>query len=88
MPETSENEYEASWAPKDPRDKLYDTNVTAAEKVGSVFRVVAAFHPVLNVPVLMYDAFRKFGVLRSVFVWCAIIPVIGGYAWFRMTGGD
>ena len=50
MSKLNQNEFEASWAPEDPRDKLYDAHATRAEKTGSIFRVIAAFHPVLNIP--------------------------------------
>ncbi|WCL52581.1 hypothetical protein [Gimibacter soli] len=50
---------EASWAPKDPRDKLYDDDATASEKAGSVVRIVAAFHPVLNFFLIIFDLIRN-----------------------------
>ncbi|MEX0299566.1 MAG: hypothetical protein AB3N28_10890 [Kordiimonas sp.] len=83
--EPSANKYEASWAPADPRDKLYDDSATRTEKTGSVLRIVAAFHPVLNVPVLIYDTFQKFGFLRSVTLWGIIVAVLVGYAWFQVN---
>ena len=36
---------EASWAPKDPRDRMYDEDATAGERTMSLIRIVAAFHP-------------------------------------------
>jgi hypothetical protein len=50
---------EASWAPKDPRDRLYDKDATKAERTMSLIRVVAAFHPVLNFFLLISDALRR-----------------------------
>ncbi len=55
---------EATWAPADPRDKLYDAHATGAEKSVSLLRIVAAFHPVLNLPVLLYDLVCRVGVGR------------------------
>ena len=57
---------EASWAPQDPRDRLYDSNATKGEKRESLFRIVAAFHPVLNFPVICMDAIRLLGPRRSI----------------------
>ena len=50
---------EASWAPKDPRDRLYDEDATKGERTMSLIRVIAAFHPVLNTFLLISDALRR-----------------------------
>ncbi len=52
-------EIEASWAPKDPRDRLYDSNAAGPERTMSMVRIIAAFHPVLNVFVLLSDMARR-----------------------------
>lgn len=82
MSKSNENEFEASWAPKDPRDKLYEVNVTRVEKVGSLFRVVAAFHPVLNLPVLVYDSFKRIGFSKTLFLWVTICAALVASACF------
>ncbi|MBL4639596.1 MAG: hypothetical protein JKY57_03600 [Kordiimonadaceae bacterium] len=68
--------YEASWAPADPRDKLYDVDASKAEKAGSLYRVIAAFHPVLNVPVLLLDSFRRFGWLTAGLFWAGLTVLV------------
>ena len=50
---------EASWAPKDPRDRLYDKDATAGERTMSLVRIIAAFHPVLNAFLLTGDMMRR-----------------------------
>lgn len=50
---------EASWAPQDPRDKLYDENASAGEKVASFTRIIGSFHPILNLFVLGFDIVRR-----------------------------
>ncbi|MFC4347701.1 hypothetical protein ACFO5Q_07565 [Kordiimonas lipolytica] len=50
---------EATWAPKDPRDKLYDEDATARERTMSLVRVIAAFHPVLNAFLLVFEMTRR-----------------------------
>lgn len=67
---------EASWAPQDPRDRLYDSNATKGEKRESLFRIVAAFHPVLNFPVICMDAIRLFGPLRSAAFLIVMVAVV------------
>ncbi len=52
-------EIEAFWAPKDPRDRLYDEDATGRERTMSMVRIIAAFHPVLNVFVLLGDMVRR-----------------------------
>jgi len=69
---------EASWAPADPRDKLYDDKASKAEKSVSVFRIVASFHPVLNLPVLAYDSFRSMGWVRAIAMWFLILLILCG----------
>ena len=65
---------EASWAPQDPRDRLYDEDATRTEKSASVARIVASFHPVFNVFILLADSFRHLGGAKAVLLWL----VIGG----------
>jgi len=60
---------EASWAPTDPRDKLYDVSATSGQKFGSIFRVLGSFHPVLNVFILLADSVRRIGIFKSLLVW-------------------
>ena len=50
---------EATWAPKDPRDRLYDADATKGERTMSLIRIVAAFHPVLNSFLLTSDMIRR-----------------------------
>ncbi|WP_286828559.1 MULTISPECIES: hypothetical protein [Kordiimonas] len=50
---------EATWAPKDPRDRLYDEDATASERTMSLIRVIAAFHPVLNSVLLVGQLLRR-----------------------------
>jgi|GEM_PF-1999711 len=59
---------EASWAPKDPRDKLYDEDATNKERAESMVRIFAAFHPVMNGPLLLFDLFKKMGLKWSLVV--------------------
>lgn len=69
---------EASWAPSDPRDKLYDDKASKTEKSVSAFRIIASFHPVLNLPVLAYDSFRSMGWARAIVMWLLIILALCG----------
>ncbi len=55
---------EASWAPVDPRGRLYDGEASGIEKSASLLRIVATFHPVLNLPVLLYDFACRVGARR------------------------
>jgi hypothetical protein len=70
---------EASWAPKDPRDRLYDKDATKAERTMSLIRVIAAFHPVLNFFLLISDALRRLPA-----PWLAVLGllVVGAVAAF------
>jgi hypothetical protein len=58
---TEELVIEASWAPQDPRDRLYDKDASAQERSASLFRIIAAFHPVLNLPVVLFDLAKRVG---------------------------
>lgn len=62
-------EIEAAWAPQDPRDNLYDPEATTAQKAGSLLRVIGAFHPVLNIPVLIYRSAVNFGWVKALILW-------------------
>ena len=74
---------EATWAPRDPRDRLYDPGASSVEKVGSLFRIVGAFHPVLNLIILAYDSIRKLGAARAVFLGLILIAVFFAlHLWF------
>ncbi|NVJ71586.1 MAG: hypothetical protein HWE08_14605 [Alphaproteobacteria bacterium] len=64
---------EASWAPKDPRDKLYDSSATDKERATSLIRIIAAFHPVLNAPVLCYDLLKMIGAVWSMVIFAIAI---------------
>ncbi len=55
--------YEASWAPSDPRDALYDKTASCFDKITSVIKIVASFHPVLNALVLLGVGLCKVGYL-------------------------
>jgi len=70
------NAIEAVWAPKDPRDKLYDSEATPKQRGMSIFRILASFHPVLNVPVLFNDFFKALGWKRSIMVSVVLIAGI------------
>ena len=69
---------EASWAPQDPRDRLYDDKATRTEKSLAVGRLVGSFHPVLNVGILFIDSFRYLGGKRALLLWLAIAGLIAG----------
>ena len=71
---------EASWAPKDPRDKLYDEDATRREKAGSVVRIVAAFHPVLNFFLIIFDLVRNRDWRGFLMLAVFAILILGG-AW-------
>jgi hypothetical protein len=64
---------EASWAPKDPRDRLYDDTASSKEKAQSAARIIASFHPVLNVCVLAFDSTRRFGLVKTLIFIAAIL---------------
>lgn len=64
-------EIEATWAPKDPRDKLYDEGATKKERAESMVRIFAAFHPVMNGPLLLFDLFKRIG-----FKWSLVVFVL------------
>ncbi len=74
------NVYEATWAPKDPRDRLYDEDATAAEKSASAFRIIASFHPVLNFFLLLSDMMRRIGLGKSLIL-LVIISLSLLFAW-------
>jgi len=74
---------EASWAPKDPRDKLYDKEATAREKAGSVVRIVAAFHPVLNFFLIIFDLIVQRD-WRGFLMLGAFALIIFGGAWLLL----
>ncbi|MFC3051128.1 hypothetical protein [Kordiimonas pumila] len=67
---------EASWAPQDPRDKLFDDSATHSEKSMSLYRIIASFHPVMNIPVLVFDSFKQMGWVRALLLWGVIIGLI------------
>jgi len=74
---------EASWAPTDPRDKLYDDSASGAEKSASAFRIFASFHPILNLPILFVDSFRQLGARRAILLWLLLAALLGaGYLFF------
>ena len=66
-------EIEASWAPADPRDRLYDETATPREKFLSIFRIIASFHPVLNFFLLITDSMRRAGFIRTVLILGAVL---------------
>jgi len=76
------SDIEASWAPADPRDKLYDDSASGTEKSASAFRIFASFHPVLNLPVLLVDSFRQLGAKRAILLWFLIATVGAGGGYF------
>jgi len=79
----AKNVYAADWAPKDPRDKLFDENASPSEKVFSIFRVIGAFHPVLNIFILACDSIRKLGTSRAALLWGFLsVAIYGVYYWF------
>lgn len=69
----------ATWAPADPRDRLYSASATKAEKSISLYRIIAAFHPVLNLPVVTYDLIRLVGVRKVVAVLAVLIAMISAF---------
>ena len=69
----------ATWAPTDPRDRLYSASATKTEKTVSLYRIVAAFHPVLNLPVVTYDLIRLVGVRKVVAVLAVLIAMISAF---------
>lgn len=72
---------EASWAPKDPRDRLYDEDATAGERAVSTIRIIAAFHPVLNFILIVGE-----GLYRRPFLTFALIfvAITAGVYWGTM----
>ena len=70
---------EASWAPKDPRDRLYDSDATKGERTMSMIRIIAAFHPVLNFFLLMSDAIRRLPTVFQFFLLLMLLGAIGAY---------
>ncbi len=60
------SEYEAAWAPHDPRDRMYDPTATALEKASSLTRVIGSFHPVLNLAILLIDLLKKHGGITAI----------------------
>ncbi|PCI60632.1 MAG: hypothetical protein COB37_09360 [Kordiimonadales bacterium] len=75
-------EIEASWAPQDPRDKLYDDTATAQEKTQSLYRIFASFHPVLNLPILVADSFKKYGTVKALGIWVGFFVALGVLYWW------
>ncbi|MCJ9430438.1 hypothetical protein [Kordiimonas marina] len=75
---------EASWAPKDPRDRLYDSTATSREKTVSLVRIFASFHPVLNSIVLTNDMVRRLGAKKSLLI-LTILVLVGAGLWWRLT---
>ena len=65
----------ADWAPRDPRDRLYDPEASELDKAASAYRIFSSFHPVLNLAVLFHDSFKRFGLLRAGMIWVTIIAV-------------
>ncbi|WP_191253451.1 hypothetical protein [Kordiimonas sediminis] len=47
---------EASWAPPDPRDLTSNENASGPEKAWSMVRIFGAYHPILNLPIIIFDA--------------------------------
>lgn len=72
---------EALWAPKDPRDKLYDEDASDKEKAESMVRIIAAFHPVMNAPVLIFDLMKMVGLNWSLVILGAFLTA-GLYLFF------
>lgn len=68
----SQYEIVASWAPADPRDRVFDQTASKAEKTASFYRIIAAFHPVLNIPVLFYDSFVRLGWKVGMLIWVLV----------------
>jgi hypothetical protein len=58
-PKYSKKLVEASWAPQDPRDKLYDADASSGEKIASFTRIVGSFHPILNLFIIGFDIVRR-----------------------------
>ncbi|WP_020398868.1 hypothetical protein [Kordiimonas gwangyangensis] len=70
---------EASWAPKDPRDRLYDSEATKGERTMSMIRIIAAFHPVLNFFLLINDAIRRLPGFIQLLMLVAVAGAVGAY---------
>ena len=64
---------EASWAPHDPCDRVFDADARRVEKSVSAARLIASFHPVFNVFILFIDSFRLLGSKRAGLLWMAMI---------------
>ena len=78
--DTSDIIYEASWAPEDPRDRMYDQGVSTAGKVGAFVRIIGSYHPVLNLLVLVFDLFKRSGVSGLFFLLFILPALVGAYA--------
>ncbi len=70
--------YEALWAPKDPRDKLYDESSGKAVKLVAVVRIAGSYHPVLNLFILIIDGIRRLGMLTAVLLWVVVLSILAG----------
>ncbi|MBL4788043.1 MAG: hypothetical protein JKY60_02985 [Kordiimonadaceae bacterium] len=76
---------EASWAPQDPRDKLYDDNASPKEKTQSLYRIIASFHPVLNLPILAADSYKKYGAVKAFGIWAGFFGALAAlYLWLTI----
>ena len=75
--------YEASWAPQDPRDRLYDETATKAERTMSLIRIVAAFHPVLNFFVLLGGVAQKAPWYSLIVL--AVLSALGYWWWNNLS---
>ena len=75
-------EIEATWAPKDPRDRMDDPGATPQQRRMSVFRILASFHPVLNGPILLYEFFKMLGPKKSLAL-TTILSSVVLYAFLR-----
>ena len=72
--------YEASWAPKDPRDRMYDQEASRAIKAASFIRIAGSYHPVLNLLILFFDLMKKVGVSSLLFLLLVLPALVGAIA--------
>ncbi|WP_262691566.1 hypothetical protein [Kordiimonas aestuarii] len=77
-------EIEASWAPRDPRDRLYDDDATGRERTMSFIRILAAFHPVLNAFVLVGDMVTR---LPKSVLFALVFALLVGGIWMAFVAG-
>ncbi|UTW57508.1 hypothetical protein KFE96_11695 [Kordiimonas sp. SCSIO 12603] len=71
--------YEASWAPEDPRDRMYDQDASAVRKVGAFVRIIGSYHPVLNLPILAFDLLKKLGLSSLLFLLLILPALVGAF---------